>query len=114
MCRLSFIFGGGMSWKEHFWPIKTGITFFDKWSVVHLTGWFTLGANLQAIYLGFWVSFVILLLTAFGWEILERTLLKKKIEHPESWLNSWVSDPIVDMIGGLLGIWFVLTIQGFA
>jgi hypothetical protein len=95
------------------WPIRSGQTFFDVWSVVHLAFWLVVGGNLEALHqigklpalgLAYGCGFAL----SFGWEILERILeLNGLVKIPEGKLNRWVSDPLMALIGMALGIFLV-------
>ena len=81
-----------MNWL---WPIHTGITFFDYWTVAHIAFWFVVGSSLAGIKMRRAVAYIYCFWVAIGWEVFERfaeshwpTLWLS----PESWLNSWVSD----------------------
>lgn len=105
--------------KELFWPIRTGATLVDIWSVAHLCAFFVLGMNAQAIGLtlavGFGGAFCTALLVGIGWELLEAHLesleaskppeYRRRIRHPERWKNRWIGDPAVDLAGFALGLW---------
>ena len=98
---------------EWFWPVRTGQTFFDLWSIVHFCTFVGLGASVQALDKPLWMTLIVLLVFAFGWEVIEAyTPIHNLVKFPESWLNSWVSDPIVDMLGGAVGIWLVKIMNG--
>jgi hypothetical protein len=91
-----------MSW---FFPIETGKTLFDLWSVVHFAGWMALGANCVAGNLPNWAVWTVLASSTIIWEIVERTLLKHMIQHPESMINSFIGDPISNSLGFCFGVW---------
>lgn len=99
-----------MGIQEWFWPIRTGETFFDVWSIVHFCTFLGFGATLQATKLPLWAVLLILLTLGFGWEVVERYVpfIHMHVKNPESWLNSWISDPIIDMLGGGVGIWLIM------
>lgn len=94
----------------YLWPIKTGITVLDVWSIAHLAFWIFIGSGLWAITrtkLTYrLISFGCCLAVAYGWEIFERYAEKHWPQYwlnPESPLNSWVSDPLMCVIG----VWFM-------
>jgi hypothetical protein len=92
------------------WPIRTGKTFFDTWSICHFVAGMLIGYNLGAQDVGLPLFVVITLALGFAWEVVERFIEKyapQMVKHPESPLNSWVSDPIMVLLGGLLGYWLV-------
>jgi hypothetical protein len=95
-----------------FWPIKTGQTFFDVWTIFHLSFWIFMGSNFwniqkfinrpQAMLIGICLSYV--------WEIFERYAERKWPNiwlSPESFINSYISDPMTCVIG-ILFAWFAL------
>lgn len=89
-----------------FWPIRTGITFLDYWSLSHFGFWFVVGATLATASRG-WVA-VCCLAVAFGWEVFERfaeVTWPRVWLSPESWVNSWISDPLMCILG-LLVAWY--------
>lgn len=108
-----------MTWL---WPIHTGRTFFDVWSLVHLTFWFFAGSifwsreyhqKLSGLSQGLdlrGMNFGYCLVMAFGWEVFERFAEKQWPQYwlsPESWYNSWVSDPLMCAVA-VLACWYAL------
>ena len=101
-----------MSW---FWPIRTGATVLDAWSVVHLCFWIVVGANWQALALKnkalhtWWLPYTVVLAGALLWEVFEGQVLEKLgfVCYPELWYNRWLSDPLVGLAGVALGLWLV-------
>ena len=89
------------------WPIRTGKTFFDRWTLVHLAFWYVVGANLSSQKVSWWVSFGIMIVGAYLWEAFEQEILEPrgKVKFPEGKLNRWVSDPLMAVVGGGLGWW---------
>jgi hypothetical protein len=96
-----------MNWL---WPPKTGITFFDVWSVAHFAAFLVVGMNAEVLrhhvklsLLGAWLGGLLLGLL---WELAEAKLetVSKVIKHPEGPLNRWISDPIVDSAGMGVGL----------
>ena len=86
---------------------KTGHSFLDYWTIPHLAFWVVVGSTLAAFRLHRGFALLCCLLVAFGWELFEVFAHKKwpsVWESPESWLNSWVSDPLTVVLG--LGIAF--------
>lgn len=91
---------------NYFWPIVTGKTFFDGWSIVHLAFWIVFGSTLAAFHVGEDKTMWWMLGIALGWEIFERLaeyMWPIVWAHPESWLNSWISDPLMGVLGVLIG-----------
>lgn len=92
------------------WPIKTGRTFFDVWSIVHFAFWFTVGSFLWSTKGNRTHMMLICMGIAFAWEVFERFAEKKWPAiwlTPESWWNSWLSDPLMCVLG-LLFVWYAL------
>lgn len=95
---------------EWFWPIRTGITFFDVWFIVHLSFWVFVGSNIWAIKANRFKSLMWCLVLALLWEVFEKFAEKKWPNlwlNPESFVNSWISDPLTVLIG-VLGICYLL------
>lgn len=96
-----------MSWL---WPIAVGVTFFDVWSIFHFVFWMTATSFVWAVRVPKWRAFLSSLVVAVGWEVFETTAFMKWPhiwEHPESWLNQWVSDPLTCPAGFFLA-WALL------
>ena len=99
-----------MNW---FWPIRTGRTFFDVWTIFHLSFWLFFGSCSWAArhYIDKPHALLIGLTMAYGWEIFERYAERKWPNiwlNPESPLNSYVSDPLTCLVG-ILFAWWALT-----
>jgi hypothetical protein len=94
------------------WPIQTGTTMFDVWSIVHLCFWLVLGANWEAVRVSrhwqqCWAAVLgSTLALALLWEVFERWYAEPHgwVAHPEVWFNRWLSDPLVGLTGVALGI----------
>ena len=87
-----------------------GYSFFDTWSIVHLSFWIFVCSTLCAMNLNKWLSLVSCLAVAYVWEVFEHfmaPLYPDIWKTPESWWNSWISDPLTCVVG-VLGIWFIL------
>jgi hypothetical protein len=89
----------------------TGYSFFDVWTLPHLAFWVFMGSSLWGLKVNKWVALFSCLLFAFGWEVFEELvafrLWPDRWLDPESWWNSWISDPLTCVIG-VLGIWYLL------
>lgn len=88
----------------------TGYSFFDVWAIVHLAFWVFVGSTLWAFHINKWVAFWSCLVVAYAWEVFEHfmaPLYPNIWKDPESWWNSWLSDPLMCVIG-VLGIWWLL------
>lgn len=84
------------------WPIRTGKTFFDYWSVAHLSFWLVVGATLAAFNCDRIKSYLIALAVAYAWEGFERfaeVRWPNVWQSPESTLNAFVSDPLMCFLG---------------
>jgi hypothetical protein len=89
-------------------PIRTGVTFFDYWAIAHIAFWFFIGSSVAVSKSRRPKLLVTCLSIAFLWEIFEKFAEKKWPTvwlSPESWLNSWVSDPVMCLVGVLIS-WY--------
>ena len=104
-----------MSWL---WPIKTGQSLIDVWSICHMAAFLVIAFNVEALgiagALGIPLALGLGLSIGLAWEgwetVLEwfdkrRTVEKRYIKHPERWRNHWIGDPIVDIVGFVLGLY---------
>ncbi len=92
---------------NYFWPIVTGHTFFDIWTLPHLGFWVVVGSTAKVLKANVWITLGACLAVAFGWEIFEHFAFQKwpgLWEDPESWVNSWISDPLTCVVS-VLGFW---------
>lgn len=87
------------------YPMETGKTLFDLWSLVHFCGWLALGSNCVAANFPNWAVWTTLVASTVIWETLERTLISHMIQHPESFINSFIGDPISNSLGFWLGVY---------
>ena len=95
-----------MSWL---WPIRTGGTFLDVWSLAHLGFWLFIGSTLWAFKLHDTAVFTWCLFAAIAWEVFERFAEPKwptTWQSPESSINVF-SDILMCALGVLL-IWYML------
>lgn len=98
-----------MNWL---WPIRTGKTFFDTWTIIHLCFWMVVGGVWDSVRSArFWPNrwgavLTVTLTLALAWECFEKWYAEPHgwVEHPEVWFNRWLSDPLVGLIGVTLGI----------
>jgi len=98
-----------MSWL---YPVKTGITFFDVWTIFHLSFWVFMGSNFWNIqrFVSRPQAMIIGLVLSFAWEFFERFAEKQwpaLWKNPESWWNSYLSDPLTCVVG-MLFAWYAL------
>ena len=92
------------------YPVVTGKTFLDTSSCIHLAFWIFLGSCFAYGKIPVRKAMVVMAVLAFAWEIFERFAEKKYPTvwaHPESWLNAWVSDPLMGVLGVLAAYWLV-------
>jgi hypothetical protein len=91
------------------WPIRTGRTLVDVWTLCHVAFWIVMGFNCRAFHLGFAPMLVPVYLGAAVWEGVERYCERRWPDiwkHPEKWWNSWIGDAIIaTTIGYGLGWW---------
>lgn len=97
---------------QSFWPIKTGRTFIDVWTIFHLSFWIFMGSNFWTIrtYVDRPRAMLIGIIVAYLWEFFERYAERKWPTvwlSPESALNSYVSDPLTCVVG-MLFAWYAL------
>ena len=89
---------------------KAGESFFDGWTIVHIAFWIVVAANFDNLQIPMitWGLGLIFAAT-FVWEIIETGLEKwtDLVGVHESWLNRWVSDPLMGIVGGLIGYYVV-------
>jgi hypothetical protein len=96
-----------MKW---FFGGRTGYAFFDVWSIVHFCFWLVVGSGLWSAKVNRIHALIVCLVLAYGWEVFERYAEKKWPNlwlNPESWWNSWISDPLMAVLG-LFFIWYAL------
>ncbi len=94
------------------WPVQTGRTFFDVWSIFHLTFWVFAGSVFWSFRDGFERPRAMLvgLALAYVWELFERWAEPRYPDrwlNPESGLNAYVSDPLTCVLG-MLFAWYAL------
>jgi hypothetical protein len=98
-----------MSWL---WPIRTGQTFFDVWTVCHLCFWVIFGFNAWAVCLkrklspSKWLILLVAFALSFVWEGFEGGYLESHgwVMFQEVWFNRWVSDPLMALAGTAFGL----------
>jgi hypothetical protein len=92
------------------YPVVTGKSFFDTSSIIHLAFWVFLGSCFAYGRISTLMAMVYMLAIAYTWEIFERFAEVKWPTiwlHPEGWLNAWVSDPLMGVLGVLVAYWLV-------
>lgn len=88
----------------------TGYSFFDWWTLVHFCFWTVIGSCLWALKIDRPLSMLGCITVALMWEIAEIPLAEAypdKWLDPESWWNSWISDPLTCIVALTL-IWTCL------
>lgn len=83
---------------------KTGYSFFDVWTLVHLAFWFFAGSLVWSSKMNRLNGVVSCVVVALLWEVFERYAEKRWPTlwlNPESWWNSWLSDPLTCVVGVL-------------
>lgn len=89
---------------------KTGYSFIDVWTSVHVAFWIFAGSCLWAVKVNRVLAFLCCLSAAFSWEIFEAFAQREWTDvwlNQESWWNSWVSDPLTCVVG-VLAIYIAL------
>lgn len=83
----------------------TGRSLLDIWSVVHFCFWVFIGSSIHPFvgpkFPG-WMALGICVVLSFVWEIVERfpeSTQKSLWMHPESWVNAFISDPAMCVLG---------------
>jgi hypothetical protein len=97
------------------YPIRTGKTFFDVWSVCHFAFWLVFAFNWVALtvrhqlQVAWWAVYVVALVFALVWELIEWRILEPNgyVLHPEIWFNRWLSDPSIALVAVVVGLWLV-------
>jgi hypothetical protein len=86
-----------------------GGAFIDRWTIVHLSFWLVIGANMEALGIPQAWRWPLILVGALLWEVAETALEKytNVVAEPESYLNRWVSDPIMGFLGGGIGMYLI-------
>ena len=77
------------------WPIRTGKTFFDVWSLIHLAFWLSVGTFFGLGHVRPVVGWPIIIVLAYVWEVAERLFFWRFVKHKEVWFNSFISDPLM-------------------
>ena len=81
----------------------------DRWTLVHGAFWFVIGANIAWLSIPLVWGAVIVLGGAYTWEVIEMTLERHNlVGGSETPLNRWLSDPLVSVIGAILGFLWVM------
>lgn len=98
-----------MTWLNSWlWPIKTGVTIVDYWTLSHLAFWFWIGSSIAGMsFSRFWLM-LSCVGVAFAWEFIERFAERAWPQFwlsPEGWINSWASDPLTCVIAVLVA-WY--------
>ena len=86
---------------------NAGYAFFDYWFIIHLSFWLVMGSSIAALKLNRSIFSILSMSGALAWEVFEKFAEKQWPQFwlsPESWWNSWLSDPLTVVLG--LGIAF--------
>ena len=80
----------------------------DRWTLVHFAFWFVVGANFHLFGIpAFWQWFTVIG-GVIVWELIEMALEHYKvIKGKESFLDRWISDPIIGILGAGAGMYWV-------
>lgn len=95
---------------EWLYPIVTGRTFFDGPSIIHFCFWVYAGSIMAYGKMSLGRAMWVMVAMAYAWEVFERFAEKaypQYWQHPESWWNSYISDPLMGVLGVLLVYWLV-------
>lgn len=88
--------------------MRTGISFIDYWTFAHLTFWFFVASTLAALKVPRIDAALVCGILALLWECFERIAEQtwpQIWQSPESWYNSWISDPLTCVVGLALAWW---------
>jgi hypothetical protein len=85
---------------------QRGQAFFDAWTLVHLAFWFMVGANMEQLQWPHWLRWTLVGVFALLWEAFETWMDENtSLEMTrESWVNRWLSDPIMAFVGAFFGM----------
>jgi len=99
----------------NFWV--TGKSLFEVWSIAHLAFWIFVGSVIWPVWAKDWpwwphrvLTVLVCLVAAFAWEVFEKYAEVRwpdKWLHPESFINSWISDPLTTIIGVVGMMWML-------
>jgi len=96
---------------DYFWPLVTGHSLLDVWTLAHLGFWIFVGSSLWALKVKKRTALIICMSVTIAWELFEYfvafRLWPDRWQDPESWVNSLVSDPLTCVVG-VLGMWYLL------
>jgi len=94
---------------NYLWPIVTGITVVDVWTLPHLGFWIVVGSTLRPLKVNCWVAYIGCFAASLIWEVFEIFAFKQwpgLWEDPESWVTSWIGAPLP--VVGVPAIWYLL------
>ena len=89
---------------------ETGKSFLDVWTIAHLSFWIFIGSCSWNLHYNRLYVCIICLIFAYMWEIFERFAENNWPNlwlNPESWINSWISDPFTCILG-IFFMWYAL------
>lgn len=94
---------------QFLWPIKSGVTVFDVWFIVHFAFWLVVGAQVQVVGWSRMTTCLVMLVVATSWEIFERGAFRwwpHIWKSLESWPNAIIGDVLIaGTVGVLVGFW---------
>jgi hypothetical protein len=89
----------------------TGYALIDVWTLVHTAFWLFVGSCLWGLKANRWWALLGCFLVSLAWEAFEEFVAfprwPDKWLDPESWWNSWISDPLTCLVG-VLAIYLIL------
>ena len=91
-----------------------GYSFFDAWTIAHISFWAFIGSCLYAFKVKWEVALLFAISGSFMWEVTEYFLSQEFTQvwlSQESWWNSWISDPLTSLVG-VLGMYLLLSKGG--
>lgn len=94
------------SWSKKY----QGKVFLDRWTIVHLAFWLVVGANFAALSVPHAWQWPAIFVGAFFWEGCEVLLEKVRpgmVCTHETYINRWISDPLMGIAGGAAGMYLI-------
>ena len=84
----------------------------DFWSIIHFGMWAFLSSTISATFEPpLWVHWLYTSVLGYAWEgieyYLQRKFPAKWSNKTETWQNSWIGDPLSNLLGATFG-WFVV------
>jgi len=94
------------SWSKEY----QGKVFLDRWTIIHLAFWLVVGGNFAAMSVPQVWRWPVILVGALLWEGFEVLLEKVRptaVCTHETYINRWVSDPLMGIAGGVAGMYLI-------